>query len=221
MKRTLFAIAALLGFALVAAGACAVDSPNFGEDNKWPCETDEDCTQPGQTCETHPDKPDQQVCTTEVTCTDTDGDGYGAPANAEDEGGSGFSKCAACPNEPKGCEPDCDDNNSNIHPGAAERCNNADNDCDGQSDNMGCTPVENDGEGCPFAFKEYETPQEETSWACENVEGSYECVLVGSFSADDACAMKRQNDGEQSTWGICGEETSGQWSQVPEECKPQ
>ncbi|MBI5196877.1 MAG: hypothetical protein HZA10_11245, partial [Nitrospirae bacterium] len=46
------------------------------------------------------------------TCTDNDGDGYGNPASAS---------CA----HP---ELDCNDSNTNIHPGATETCNNIDDD---------------------------------------------------------------------------------------------
>ncbi len=52
-------------------------------------------------------------------CLDTDGDGYGNPGNAFCQNGS---------------ENDCDDNNTNIHPGATEICDGKDNDCDGQID---------------------------------------------------------------------------------------
>jgi hypothetical protein len=54
-----------------------------------------------------------------VGCTDTDGDGYGNPG------------AAGCPN---GSSTDCNDNNSLIHPGAAEKGNNVDDDCDGMID---------------------------------------------------------------------------------------
>lgn len=53
-----------------------------------------------------------------VECTDSDGDGYG-------------SNCAA--------GPDCNDNNSSVHPGAIELCNGVDDDCDNSVDE-GCTP---------------------------------------------------------------------------------
>lgn len=49
-----------------------------------------------------------------AACTDNDGDGYGV----------GYD-CSG---------PDCDDNNAQIHPGAAEKCNSIDDDCNGQID---------------------------------------------------------------------------------------
>ncbi len=58
---------------------------------------------------------------------DNDGDGYGASSATR----------ATCIVDPHGyvTQPgDCDDNDSAIHPGAAERCNDADDDCDGDTD---------------------------------------------------------------------------------------
>jgi Putative metal-binding motif len=69
-----------------------------------------------------------------LVCVDGDNDGYGFPGSAE------------CPS---GSATDCDDNNSNINPGATEICgDNADNDCNGLADcddpacvDAGCIPA--------------------------------------------------------------------------------
>ena len=50
-------------------------------------------------------------------CNDTDGDGYGSPLNPS---------CAYAGD-------DCDNDNSDINPGASETCNGVDDDCDGNT----------------------------------------------------------------------------------------
>jgi hypothetical protein len=71
------------------------------------CCDDDDCASPG-TCVGH-------ICLLPSTCeTDADGDHYGL--------GDG---CAGA---------DCDDQDPSVHPGAEERCNYRDDDCDGHID---------------------------------------------------------------------------------------
>ncbi|MFC1610666.1 MopE-related protein [Myxococcota bacterium] len=55
-----------------------------------------------------------------TTCTDADGDGYGDPPSM------------ACSHS----EFDCDDSRADVNPGASEDCDNIDNDCNGQTDNV-------------------------------------------------------------------------------------
>lgn len=93
----------------------------------WAC--GRDCSAPGSTC---PDGsscqtfgidenamyqcvPDDMVCS---GCVDTDGDGYGVGGDACRY--QGF---------------DCNDNNSMVHPGAIEICDDVDHDCDGDTTN--------------------------------------------------------------------------------------
>ncbi len=74
---------------------------------------------------------------------DTDGDGYGAA------GSTGTSSCVAIAGEVTN-DADCNDGNPTVKPGAAELCNGADDNCDGQIDN-GLTFVnyyaDSDGDG--------------------------------------------------------------------------
>ncbi len=74
---------------------------------------------------------------------DADGDGYGNPGNTR----------TTCLPQPSGYvtdNHDCNDGNSDIHPGAAEICDGQDNNCDGVIDE-GCTLYtyyrDNDGDG--------------------------------------------------------------------------
>ena len=67
-----------------------------------------------------------------VTCTDTDGDGYGNP---------GVSRCT------NGSATDCNNNNSSIYPGATEICGDGiDQDCSG-ADLPCATCIDTDGDG--------------------------------------------------------------------------
>jgi hypothetical protein len=94
---------------LLLALGCAPDKP---ADDTGPADTDTD------------------------TCTfyaDNDGDGWGDLADAFE------GDCAAAP-AGRTAEPgDCDDGDATVHPDADERCNEADDDCDGAVDD---TPVD-------------------------------------------------------------------------------
>lgn len=65
-------------------------------------------------------------------CPDADGDGYGLPADA------------ACP---AGAEPDCDDTDPGVHPGAVELCGDGiDNDCNPATPDL--ADADGDGADC-------------------------------------------------------------------------
>jgi hypothetical protein len=75
---------------------------------------------------------------------DLDGDGYGDP-------GEGSEACAL-PSGHSGDGSDCDDADGAVHPGAAERCNGVDDDCDGTVDPADSTDalgwyLDGDGDG--------------------------------------------------------------------------
>ncbi len=73
-------------------------------------------------------------------CRDRDGDGFGDPANQvlDCERPDGFSER---------CD-DCDDRDPEVYPGATERCDGRDDDCDGQTDEIGCDCVDDTVEPC-------------------------------------------------------------------------
>ena len=88
-----------------------------------------------------------------VDCTlffaDADKDGYG--------GGSGVCLCAADAGHPVSIGGDCNDGSSAIHPGAAESCNSVDDNCNGQTDELGakgCSSFHVDQDGDGFGGKD-------------------------------------------------------------------
>ncbi len=72
---------------------------------------------------------------------DNDGDGYG-------QAGSGVQACEP-PSGYVDNQGDCDDGDLEVHPGASEKCDGVDNDCDGATDEDLLTPfyADNDGDG--------------------------------------------------------------------------
>ncbi|MGI5863286.1 MAG: MopE-related protein [Myxococcales bacterium] len=106
------------------------------------------------------------------TCQDGDGDGYG---NGCTRGG------------------DCDDANPNVHPGAAETCNQKDDNCNNQIDEGGvcdtsCTDVDGDGygDGCSAG------PD------CEETDAAI------NPGANETCDGKDNNcDGQVDEGGVC------------------
>src|SRR5262245_23346035 len=86
-------------------------------------------------CQRHANDP----CKGEPAWTDADGDGFGDPRSAVDvcSGTAGYVSSGD----------DCDDTDASIHPGAAEFCNELDDDCDGESDPLRAWYADADGDG--------------------------------------------------------------------------
>lgn len=205
MKR----IATILGIAGLLVGlvvACSV-SFNPGEENKFPCDSDEDCLE-GQFC-TDADNVEgvnQKVCADEdqnTQCNDEDDDGYGVGIT---------QNCNACTERrPRGCEEDCKPEDPDVFPGQVEFCNNQDDNCNPDDDDdkvpIGQESCANpDNRECPLNGVKDE-PQDRTSWGCAQIDGEWQCVLKGSF-ANRGC-----NSAEG--FGTCQD---GSWTKVPDKC---
>jgi hypothetical protein len=91
----------------------------------------------------------------DVFYEDADGDGHGDPDIA-------VTACVA----PSGfgtTDDDCDDNDLQIHPGAPERCNGIDDDCDGDIDPFATWYVDHDGDGWGIGTRSCDTPPASTA----------------------------------------------------------
>jgi hypothetical protein len=105
MRKLLLVMMA--GVLVYAVAGCGNDTPG-PTDGEVVCTQNSDCLE-GYICR-------NGQCIEKAACTDLDGDGY----------------CDAR----EGCDicDDCNDNRADIHPGAEESCDGADNDCDGLTD---------------------------------------------------------------------------------------
>ena len=123
-----------LAIALLACGGCRNDVDL--SEKRFKCEDDSDCFA-GHTCVDVPDS-DGKACAPVVGGMGDDG----ADAGPVDEGcidfdGDGFPR-GNC-----GKGRDCADGDDQIHPGAEERCNGLDDNCNGKVDEeCECTPQE-------------------------------------------------------------------------------
>jgi hypothetical protein len=121
---------------------------------------DEICDGVDNDCDELVDDDDEDVVDAVSWRLDGDGDGYG-----------GETRVTAC-EAPEGyvaSEPDCDDNDDTISPGAAEVCDGVDNNCDGESDEDEAVDAERwyrdaDSDG-------YGAPDSDPFYACEAGEG--------------------------------------------------
>ena len=111
----------------LAAGPCEDDVPGYA-DNAEDCDDQDAAINPAATeaCNAIDDDCDGEIDEglLETWYTDADGDGHGDPDSAVE----------ACtqPSDAVADGDDCDDTDAEGHPGAAERCDGVDNDCDGE-----------------------------------------------------------------------------------------
>ncbi len=118
-------------------------------------------------CRTDPDKPDTDTIPQDDTGTDVvdaDGDGYGT-------------------------DQDCDDSDAAIHPGAEERCDGLDNDCDDEID---------------------EDAVDATTWYADSDEDGW-----GGDASTSSCDPP---PGHTDTSGDCNDSDPDTWPGAPERC---
>jgi hypothetical protein len=234
MRRISATALAVLLVGLATFSACSVSfDGNTTADGQFKCTPDAGgCVGQDQTCQQH-ESGEYYVCTSSPTCIDEDGDGYGSPKNET------FETCDACEEGlPGGCDPDCADtpdqtpegvDPASIHPGAAEKCDGVDNDCDQSTGMSPAIDPEQSEEGNPIGFQEcsgdsdcplageVDTP-DSTQWTCEEIDGTPQCVLIGNFNGKGQCSSK--SDSER--YGTCNQDDEAGsigWSDVPQVCR--
>ncbi|MBX3250239.1 MAG: VWA domain-containing protein [Myxococcales bacterium] len=84
---------------------------------------------------------------TEEVCDGVDNDCDGLVDEGFDRDGDGFTTCGTSPGGTDPAWVDCDDEDPRVFPGARERCNGRDDDCDGSVD-AGCACHEGEAREC-------------------------------------------------------------------------
>ncbi len=159
------------------------------------------CNGKDDNCNSQTDEPGAQGC--EVYYTDKDGDTYGIASS---------STCACAPtgNFTTQATGDCNDNAGAINPGATEACNNVDDDCDGQIDEVGAV-------GCETRYKDVDQDG-------YGVSGDQQCLCkaTGNYSAgvsgDCNDASGAVNPGAEETCNGIDDNCNGQVDEGADLC---
>ena len=166
------------GFGCDGCGQLSCEQPDGFADNPLDCDDGEATTFPGaeELCDEVDNDCDLAIDETAgaVFYPDLDGDGYG------DEGAATWS----CEDPGSGWVDDggdCDDGESEVHPGAAEQCNGVDDDCDG----LDVSETDGDGDGvltCAAAL-----------WVHTDHGSNSRPEELGRFRSSDAAALMTEH----------------------------
>ena len=204
MRRSITLTATLLAVGVFIAAGCSVSFQDEPTKNKtFPCQSDSDCIGENQTCKEVGAETKLCVSGTITNCGDKDGDGYGT---------QDLASCPACEQDGQcGAEfKDCNDQDANINPGAIEKCDGKDNDCDGVKDkDVGSKSCE-EADVCPLT-----NPPSGVSYGCRDIngDGTKECYRHASVQGGKGCCFY---DNNKDAAGVC---KNGSWTEVPQYCR--
>ncbi|MEL6545891.1 MAG: putative metal-binding motif-containing protein, partial [Myxococcota bacterium] len=140
---------------------------------------------------------------------DTDNDGYGVGFGPVLVDNSVYADCVAAPNAASALG-DCNESDPDIFPGALERCNSLDDDCDGQLDEGYAV-----GEACLTGTGACQTESvfycaDESTVACADGAGSNAATEVCNFFDDDCDGEVDESCAEScDTEGVVPRDTAG------------
>jgi hypothetical protein len=143
----------------------------------------ESCNGIDDDCDGVADEQDSQGCNT-----------YYKDADADNYGVQGAGKCLCEENSPYSASMvgDCNDSNGNVNPGATEVCNNLDDDCDGNLNEL-------DAVGCSIFYR-------------DNDSDNY------GVSADSQCYCFATGNYTASAGGDCNDNSDAVYPNAPEIC---
>ncbi len=186
-------------------GPNAVDADGDGYDSDEDCDDADAGVHPGadETCDgidnDCDDLVDEDAVDASTWYADADADGYGDPDTA----------ALAC-EQPSGftdIDGDCDDSRADIYPGAPERCDEADNDCDGEVDEdlNEIWYADADGDGFGNAERTLESCDPGEGWVVDATDCDDSDSSINPAAAEECNGADDDCDGEvdedlASTW---------------------
>ena len=227
--------ALLLCAPLMLAAACGgkepddtgqdpADADRDGYDTEWDCDDADPGAFPGaeEVCDGVDNDCDGEIDdgAGDYWYADADADGFGDPAG----------EVLACA-QPSGfvdVADDCDDADAEVHPGAPERCNGADDDCDGEQDEHPTTTwyADTDGDGYGNAAYAIASCDPGSGWVASDTDcdDTDEAVFPGASERcneiDDDCDGAIDEDLATTWYADADADGYGDAAIVAETCDP-